>query len=137
LGKSPAHVAVALPPKEALVASLELRNKTYRAVFLYAGKKYAYSLNTGDPQMAEALRGGVEKTLKLLSQGILQLPAEADLIVFVKAGGKVEESPAPIPQRLNLKKLVDGGVRFLPARQWSRTAHRSADDPDPQRKTLA
>ena len=30
---------------------------------LYAGKKYAYSLDTGESDMAEALRGGVEKTL--------------------------------------------------------------------------
>ncbi len=92
------------------MAALELRNKTYRVVFMYAGKKYAYSLDTGESDIAEALRGGVEKTLMLLGQGLLKLPEEADLIAFVKAGGKVEEPPAPLPERVNLKKLMDGYV---------------------------
>jgi integrase len=90
------------------VASLELRNKTYRVVFLYAGKKYAYSLDTGEGDMAEALRGGVEKTLMLLGQGLLRLPDSADVVAFVKAGGKVEEPPPPVAERLHLKKLTDG-----------------------------
>jgi integrase len=34
------------------MAALELRNKTYRVVFMHAGKKYAYSLDTGDREMA-------------------------------------------------------------------------------------
>jgi integrase len=90
------------------MAALELRNKTYRVVFMYAGKKYAYSLDTGDREMAEALRGGVEKTLMLMGQGLLKLPDGADFIAFVKAGGKVEEPPPPVPERLNLKRLTDG-----------------------------
>jgi integrase len=108
MGKSPAHVAVTLPRKEALVAALELRNKTYRVVFMYAGKKYAYSLDTGQSDMAEALRGGVERTLMLLTQGLLRLPEGADLIAFVKAGGKVEEPSPPLAERLKLKTLTDG-----------------------------
>src|SRR5262245_44554764 len=95
------------PGRRQPMAALELRNKTYRVVFMYAGKKYAYSLDTGDRDMAEALRGGVEKTLMLLAQGLLNLPSGADLIAFVKAGGKVEEPPAPPPERLSLKKLTD------------------------------
>lgn len=46
------------------MASLELRNQTYRVVFMFRGRKYGYSLDTGDRDTAEALRGGVEKTLK-------------------------------------------------------------------------
>ena len=49
------------------MAALELRNKTYRVVFMYAGKKYSYSLDTGKEDVANALRGGVEKTLMLVS----------------------------------------------------------------------
>lgn len=90
------------------MAALELRNKTYRAVFMYAGKKYAYSLDTGDSDMSEALRGGVEKTLMLMAQGLLKLPEGADVIAFVKAAGKVEEPPPPVVERLHLEKLTDG-----------------------------
>jgi integrase len=89
------------------MAALELRNKTYRVVFMYAGKKYGYSLETGDSDIAEALRGGVEKTLMLMGQNLLKLPDGADLIGFVKAGGKVEEPPPAIPERLTLGKLTD------------------------------
>ena len=56
------------------MASLELRNQTYRVVFMYAGKKYGYSLDTGKPDVAAALRGGVEKTLMLIGQGALRVP---------------------------------------------------------------
>jgi integrase len=90
------------------MAALELRNKTFRVVFTYAGKKYGYSLDTGDREMAEALRGGVEKTLMLLGQGLLKLPEGADFVAFVKAGGKVEEPPPAVGERLNLQKLIDG-----------------------------
>ena len=89
------------------MAALELRHKTYRVVFTYAGKKYSYSLNTGDRDVAEALRGGVEKTLMLLGQGLLKLPNGTDLVAFVKAGGQVEQPPAPVLERLNLQKLIE------------------------------
>jgi integrase len=94
--------------KEATVAALELRKNTYRVVFMHAGKKFGYSLDTGDRDMAEALRGGVEKTLMLINQGLLKIPDDANVIDFVRAGGKVEDPPpAPPAARLTLKKLVD------------------------------
>jgi hypothetical protein len=83
------------------VASLELRNKFYRVVFMYAGKKYAYSLDTGEGDMAEALRGGDEKTLMHLGQGLLRLTEGADVVAFVKAGGKVGEPPPSVAERLH------------------------------------
>jgi hypothetical protein len=56
------------------VASLELRNQTYRVVFMHGGRKFGYSLDTADRQTAEALKGGVEKTLMLIGQGALDIP---------------------------------------------------------------
>ena len=63
------------------MASLELRKETYRLVFLYAGKKHGYSLDTGDKQVAEALRGGAEKVL----MGIEQQPrsCKSKMLSFV------------------------------------------------------
>jgi hypothetical protein len=88
------------------MASLELRNQTYRVVFLNRGKKYGYSLDTGDADIAEALRGGVEKTLMLVGQNALQVPNGADIVSFVKNGGKVEQPPAgPPPERLTFAAL--------------------------------
>ena len=86
------------------MASLELRNQTYRVVFMYRGKKFGYSLDTGDRQTAEALLGGVEKTLMLIGQRALHVPDGADVVAFVKNGGKVEDArPAPAP--LTLEQL--------------------------------
>jgi integrase len=94
--------------QEATVASLERRNKTYRVVFMYRGRKHGYSLDTGDREMAEALRGGVEKTLMLIEQNLLQVPEGADIVQFVKNGGKVEEEkPTPPSARLTFSGLRD------------------------------
>ena len=81
------------------MASLELRNQTYRVVFMLAGRKYGYSLDTGDLETAHGLRGGVEKTLMLIRQGVLRLPERGDIAQFVKNDGKVVEptKPAPAP----------------------------------------
>ena len=89
------------------MASLELRNKTFRVVFMRAGAKYSYSLSTNDREMAEALRGGVEKTLMMVGQGLLKVSQGADMIAFVRAGGKIEEPAAAALERLTLKALID------------------------------
>lgn len=89
------------------MASLELRNQTYRVVFMHAGKKHGFSLDTGNRQTAEALRGGVEKTLMLMSQGALRLADGGDLIEFVKSGGRIHELPKPISEVVTFAKLRD------------------------------
>jgi integrase len=94
------------------MASLELRNKTYRVVFMYGGHKYGYSLDTGDQETAEGLRGGVEKTLMLLSQGILKVPEGADVIDFVRNGGTAQEKTTPAPAPTNIQQLKE---RYLEA----------------------
>jgi integrase len=94
------------------MASLELRNKTYRVVFMHAGKKHGFSLDTGDRQTAEALRGGVEKTLMLMGQGALRLPDGADFLTFVKTGGQTTDPPKPAPDAVPLGVFCD---RYLAA----------------------
>jgi hypothetical protein len=79
------------------VASLELHNQTYRVVFMYGGRKFGYSLDTADRQTAEALKGGVEKTLMLIGQGALDVPDGGDVVAFVRSGGKTAEPPTAAP----------------------------------------
>lgn len=88
------------------MAALELRNKKYRIVFMYQHRKYAYSLDTGDRQTAEALRGVVEKTLMLIEQKAIRVPDGADIVAFVKNGGKVEEEAKPTPTPLTLAQFI-------------------------------
>ena len=50
------------------MASLEKRNQSYRIVFMYEGKRYGFSLGTGDRREAESLTGAVEKVLMRIEQ---------------------------------------------------------------------
>src|SRR5262245_2510048 len=95
------------------MASLELRKDTYRVVFMYRGRKFGYSLDTCDRDIAEALKVGVEKTLMLVEQRLLTVPEGDDIVTFVKAGGKVEEEPSPPPEKLTLAKLRDAYLEAL------------------------
>lgn len=91
------------------MASLELRNKTYRVVFMHAGRRYGYSLGTGDRQTAEALAGGIDKTLMLIAQGALEVPAGGDVVAFVRHGGK---PPAPAGAGPDGRPAGGGPVRL-------------------------
>src|SRR5262249_41659740 len=93
------------------MASLERRNQTYRVVFMYAGRKHGYSLDTGDEQTALALRGGVEKTLMLIEHGALHIPDGADVVQFVKNGGKMVEEQKSPPAPLTLGQLKEKYVQ--------------------------
>jgi integrase len=89
------------------MASLELRNHTYRAVFMFRGHKYGYSLDTGDRNTAEALRGGIEKTLMRVEQNLLPFPEGADIVAFVKLDGRLPEKEAAAPTPLSLSQLME------------------------------
>jgi integrase len=89
------------------MATLERRNQSYRIVFWQKSKRYSFSLDTSDSRTAEALRGGVEKTLMLLGQGILTCPDDGDLIAFVRSGGKAVSAPKPVAELVTLAKLRD------------------------------
>jgi hypothetical protein len=93
------------------MAALELRNKTYRVVFMFAGRKFGYALNTGDRTTAEALRGSVEKTFTLIEQKILHVPDDADVIAFVKAGGRLDADAKPPPAPLTLAQQCTRGTQ--------------------------
>lgn len=89
------------------MASLERRNETYRIVFMHGGRKHSFSLGNANQQMAEALLGGVEKTLLFIGQGLLEVPAGCDLIEFVRSGGKVKEPKRPAAHVSTFAELKD------------------------------
>jgi integrase len=90
------------------MASLELRNQTYRVVFMFRGRKYGYSLDTGDHDTAEALRGGVEKTLMRVEQNLLPFPEATDIVEFVKHDGRPPQKEIPAPSApLSLTQLKE------------------------------
>ena len=76
---------------ESDMASLEKRSNFFRVVFMYQGRRYSYSLGTGNRPDAEELRGGIEKTLMRIEQNLLKVPAGLDIVTFVKNDGQVVE----------------------------------------------
>jgi hypothetical protein len=103
------------------VASLELRNKKSRVVFMHAGRKYSYALDTADRATAEGLRG-VERALMLIEQKVIRVPDGADV---VKNGGKPEEEKAkPAPAPLTLRRLNEKYLQTHGQGRWRPTAWR-------------
>lgn len=78
------------------MASLEQRGGWFRAIFRHGGKRYTQSLNTTDRKQAEALLGGIEKTLMLLEQRVLTVPEGVSLTDFLLAGGQVRPAPEQV-----------------------------------------
>src|SRR3954452_9081242 len=81
-------------------------SKRFRIAFRYGGRQYKKSLKTKDRKEAETIKGGVEKTLMRLEQGLLELPSGADLLTFLLSDGKTTEKPGA-PEVFTLQNLVD------------------------------
>ncbi|MHC4404827.1 MAG: tyrosine-type recombinase/integrase [Planctomycetota bacterium] len=74
------------------MASLDQhKSGTFRIRFRYGGRQFFRSLDTDDPATAQALKGQVEETLRLLKRGVLSLPNNAtteQVGSFIVTGGK-------------------------------------------------
>lgn len=72
------------------MATLEFdeTSRRYRVRFRYAGRPYKRSLKTVDQREAHDVVGRINDTLRLLEQGRLEMPPEADPGVFILSDGK-------------------------------------------------
>jgi integrase len=75
------------------MAFVQKRGNRYRVVFQFGGKKYRKSLKSDNAAVAEAVVGGVKRTLLMLEQGLLHIPEGADVLAFVLSGGKDVKMP--------------------------------------------
>ena len=86
------------------MAFAEKHGNWYRLVFRHGGKRFTHKLKTQEKDMAEAIVGGVNRTLMLVEQQILRIPQNADVVEFVLNGGqpmKAVETPAEMPVDVN------------------------------------
>lgn len=65
----------------------------FRVVFHFGGRKYRKGLKTDKEDVAEAIVGGVKRTLMMLEQGLLQMPDGADVLSFILSGGQEAKVP--------------------------------------------
>jgi hypothetical protein len=81
------------------MATIERRSSRFRLIFYVAGKRYTTKLKTTKEREAQAVAGAVDRTLMLLDQRVLEIPAGVDVVSFVLSGGKSAETPKPPPIR--------------------------------------
>ena len=72
---------------------VEQRGKKYRLSFRYGGKMFRHSLGVETQREADESLSRVERNLRLLEEGILELPRGADLPLFLLSGGKLSAKP--------------------------------------------
>ncbi len=76
------------------MASLQIIGSSYHVRFRFGGQAFRRSLETTDPNEAEAARKQVELTLHRLNTGVLSPPPDdADVVLFIISGGKIEKKP--------------------------------------------
>lgn len=85
---------------------VERRGKKYRLSFRYGGEMYRHSLGVETQKEADESLALVERNLRLLEQGVLELPRGVDLPLFLLSGGKRTAKPE-IHEVLTLGRLVD------------------------------
>lgn len=72
---------------------VERRGKKYRLSFRYGGQTYRHSLGVETQKEADESLALVERNLRLLEQGVLELPRGAGLPLFPLSGGKLTAKP--------------------------------------------
>jgi integrase len=72
---------------------VEQRGKKFRLSFRYGGRMFRHSLGVESQREADESLALVERNLRLLEQGILEMPRGADLPLFLLSGGKLTAKP--------------------------------------------
>jgi hypothetical protein len=76
------------------MAWLEKRGDKFRIKFRYGGRSHQVSLKTDDESEARGNLARLEENLRLLERGRIELPAGADVGLFLVTDGRVTGKPA-------------------------------------------
>jgi hypothetical protein len=71
------------------MAAIQERNGSYRVLFRHHGKQHTFTLGRVSEAEAKAKADQVDYLLIRLSQGFLTLPADADIVTFVRRDGSI------------------------------------------------
>ncbi len=91
------------------MASLEQHptSKVFRIRFRFGGRQFFRSIKTQDRKVARSILGRVEETLRLIEQGRLEIPADAEPGAFILSDGKHKQKPASAKNLVSLKRLFE------------------------------
>lgn len=88
------------------MAWLKQRFGLYRVAFRHGGRKLHYSVGSDNQKEAKACMAGPQGNLRLVERGRLEVPAGADLAVFLVTDGKLNAKPV-IDQPLTLAEVFE------------------------------
>src|SRR6516225_6587613 len=77
------------------MAALQHRNGSFRILFRFHGKQYAFTLGCVGEDEAETKRGQVDYLLLRLKQRLISLPEGVDIITFLEFDGKPPVASGP------------------------------------------
>ena len=95
------------------MAWLEQRGDQFHLGIRLGSRKLKRSLNTTDPKEAQELADRVDRRLKLVEQGDLAIPPDADPLTFLLSDGKLTR-PVEILVGLSLAELRQRYLDELP-----------------------
>jgi integrase len=96
------------------MAWLEERGNQFHLCVRIGRRKLKRSLKTVDPKEAETLLARAERRLRLIDQGDVELPDDADLLTFILSDGRREYSVRLAKPVLTLKELISQFRDALP-----------------------
>jgi len=102
------------------MATIQERKGSYRVLFRHHGKQHTFTLGRVSEAEAKAKADQVEYLLMRLAQGLLALPAGADIVTFVRCDGSIPVSATATRDAPTLGSLRD---RYLETHEDSLEAH--------------
>src|SRR4051812_45791737 len=91
------------------MATIQNRNDSFRILFVYHGKRYAFPLGKVPREIAESKAAKTDEVLALLKNGYLKIPPTIDITTFVRHEGRPPTSPEAMINRdtLTLSELEE------------------------------
>ena len=79
------------------MATIQERNRSFRILFCYHGKRYSFTVGEVPLNEAELTAANVDRLLLRLAQNFLHLPPGCAIVTFVQNDGVVPEAAGPTP----------------------------------------
>lgn len=90
-----------------------VRGTKYRLIFFLNGKRYAETLAVETEQDAQTVKRNAERTLAMIAEGHKEIPAGADVGLWIATGGKLTRQPTTA-NTLPLGELFDEYLKGNP-----------------------
>jgi integrase len=89
------------------MATLQLRNGSYRILFCYRDRRHSFTLGRVDRREAELAASNVERLLLRIDQGLLSVPLHDDIVGFLRRDGQpaLADRPPPTAPAIALGEL--------------------------------